>query len=327
MLLFISIASLVFSLAARAEVLFQRGSVMSTYYMVKIEDDRDSRLFDAIAQELKRLEGKFSYYSEDSELSSLNNYGREGYFKVSDEMVTVIRDAINIARESGGCFDPTIGPLMELWGFKSRKPSLPKEREVQQVLSYLGWENIDISVNSAIRFKNNKVSIDLGGIAKGYAIDSIVDLLKSDGIRSALVEIGGDIYCLGDGLSRGGWKIGVQDPKEPKSVIAKIDIKDSAVATSGNYERFLDYKGERFSHIIDPRSGFPVKGDILSVTVVAPRAIDADGWATALFVMGFDKGRESVESQDNIEAVFISQGEGDYDIWISSGLIDKVEVL
>ncbi|MDP8215975.1 MAG: FAD:protein FMN transferase [Candidatus Kaelpia imicola] len=325
--MFINIAFLAVSLTARAELLFQRGSVMSTYYMIKIEDNRYSYLFDDIARELKRLEGKFSDYSEDSELSYLNNYGGESFLKVSDEMFSVVRDAINIARESGGCFDPTVGPLMELWGFKESKLFLPKEREVQEVLSCLGWENIDISVNNAIRFKNNKVSIDLGGIAKGYAIDSVVDLLRSGGVKNAIVEIGGDIYCLGTGLDGDGWRIGVQDPKKPESVIARIDIKDFAVATSGNYERFLDYKGERFSHIIDPRSGFPVKGDVLSVTVVASRAIDADGWATALVVMGFDKGRKSVESQDNIEAIFISQGEEGYDIWISSGLIDKVEVL
>ncbi len=326
-LFFLSITFSVISFVASSEVLFQRGSVMSTYYMVKIDDDRHLYLFDDIAKELLRLEDKFSDYSQESELYYLNNYGRNGYFKVSEEMLIVIRDAIDIARESGGCFDPTVGPLLELWGFKDKRLFLPKKKEVQNILVYLGWEKIEISANNAIRFKNDKVSLDLGGIAKGYAIDCVVALLRSGGVENAIVEIGGDVYCLGSGLDGAGWRVGVQDPKKPDNLIAKIDIKDSAVATSGNYERFFDYKGERFSHIIDPRSGFPVKGDLLSVTVVASRAIDADGWATALFVLGLDEGKKLVESKDNIEAIFVFQIEGGYDIWISSGLIEKVEVL
>ncbi len=300
---------------------------MSTYYMVKMKEESHSYLFNDIAMELKRLEDKFSDYNKDSELYYLNKHGREGYFKVSDEMFSVIKDAINIAAKSKGCFDPTVGPLLELWGFKDKKLFFPKDREVERVLSSVGWENIELSKDNTVRFKDDKMSIDLGGIAKGYAIDSVISLLKSNGVKDAIVEIGGDMYCLGRGLDEGVWRVGVQDPKVENSVIAKIDISNSAVATSGSYERFLKNKDEKFSHIIDPRDGFPIKEKILSVTVVSPRAIDADGWATALLVMGVDMGKKIVEEESSLEAIFILEGEGGYDIWISTGLIDRVEIL
>jgi FAD:protein FMN transferase len=323
----LSITALLGCFEAGAEIIFQRGNTMSTYYTVKIKDESYSYIFDQIARELKRLEDKFNDYDEDSELSYLNKYAKEGYFQVSNELYSLLEVCLNIAAQSKGCFDPSVRPLLKLWGFKDKRLYIPEEREIKELLKYLGWENIELLTDNRVRFKNDKIGIDLGGIAKGYAIDLVVTMLRSRGVKDALIDIGGDIYCLGSAADKGGWRVGIQDPGKASGVIARIELIDTAIVTSGGYERFLKGREKKAAHIIDPRDGLPVEADILSVTVLSPKAVYADGWATAFFVMGFDSAKEIVENDNDLEALFILDRDGELDIWLSTGLVDRVEFL
>ncbi|MDD5614547.1 MAG: FAD:protein FMN transferase [Candidatus Omnitrophica bacterium] len=312
---------------AFCEIDTQKGEIMSTYYMIKIEGEGSKKyIFDNAVSELKKSEKLFNDYSKKSEISQVNSTAYKNPIRITDDLAQVLRGALKISKESGGCFDPTVRPLVELWGFKSGLKEFPSPEEIDSTLSLIGWENLSLDAN-IVNFKKPGLSLDLGGIAKGYAVDRAVRALKDSSILNALVEVGGDIYCLGSGPDHKGWKIGIQHPKIKGAVIATVTASDIAVATSGNYEKFFVYQGKIYSHIIDPRSGYPAQSEILSATVLASSCMEADGWATAFFVMGLEPAKEFVELKDDLELILITETGQGIDIWVSSGLKGKVEIL
>lgn len=241
------------------------------------KDPKDA--LDSAFAEIERMDKLFSSFREDSILSRLN---KEGYLKETEEtkeVIGLIKKAIFFAEKSGGCFDPTVGPLMKLWGFRGGDKRLPSEKEIQETRAYIGYKNIVVE-KDGIRLIKGK--IDLGGIAKGYATDRAVYILKTKGIKKALVNAGGNIYGFGKT-----WRIGIQDPRDKTNLIGYLKIQDTGVASSGDYERFFIINGKRYSHIMDPRTGYPKQG-VIATTVIAKDATTADGLSTALFVMGKD---------------------------------------
>ena len=292
---------------------------MGTSFMIKIPDAGQDVLLDKATAELKNVERKFSNYLPESEISKINRMAGIDYVSVSEEVSGLIKTALKISRQSEGAFDPTVGPLLEAWGFKKHIALFPSDEKIREVLNLTDWDKVVVE-SGKVKLLKKGMELDLGGIAKGYAVDKAVSMLKSSGIDNAIVEAGGDLYCLGSGVDSKGWKIGIRDPRNDNVIIAAINITDKGVATSGNYENYFMHKGVRFSHIIDPRTGYPVQGSAASVTVVSSECAVSDAWATALSVLGWQKAQGIVEANPDLEAVLLKEDAGEIDVWVSSGL-------
>jgi thiamine biosynthesis lipoprotein len=250
-----------------------------------LEDSLAERISSEALGELHRIESVMSNWNEHSEISNLNRHSGNGPYKVSKELLYIISEAKYYSLLTSGAFDVTTGPLVKLWGFHGGKPNLPPGSEIDEALNRVGCSHILLDQQAGTVELKEGTEIDLAGIAKGYAVDRCMDVLEAGGARTALVNLGGNIKAIGKPPGKEGWIVGLRDPYGGNSVVGSILICDQAVATSGNYENFIEIEGKRYGHIIDPRTGYPVS-DVLSVTVLAQSALAADALSTGLFVLG-----------------------------------------
>jgi len=242
--------------------------------------------------EIKRIEVLLNKYDPNSEVSRLN---REGKLKLSKETFYVIRKAKEFWQKTEGAFDITVEPLLEIWGFLDKNYRIPTPEEIKGTLELVGADKILLNeVNQTAEFQKKGMRIDLGGIAKGYAVDMAVRKLKEMGIENALINAGGDIYCLGDKAKKL-WKVGIKEPQN-KGLRKIIYLKDKAIATSGDYEQYFKNQQKKYCHIFDPKKGYPIDSGMVSVTVSANDCLTADALATAIMVLGVDKGKELVKN-------------------------------
>ncbi len=235
----------------------------------------------------------------DTPLGALN---REGRGRVSEPMYAVLASAVGWARRTAGAFDPTVAPLLDLWDIPSGPHPPPPPGAVAEALGRTGWHRVRLDGEG--RWVDlGGTEIDLGGIAKGYAIDRAVEALRSAGARDFLVDAGGDLYVAG---TKGGrpWRIAIQHPRADR-YLRIVEPLEGALVTSGDYERFFEWEGKRFHHILDPRTGRPARG-CQSVTVWAPAAVDADALATAVFVLGPEQGLELLEREPGVEGLIVA---------------------
>ncbi len=266
----------------------------------------DEQAIEAAFEEMKKVDTLMSTYKENSEVSILN---REGENHLSTETLQVIGEAINFSEITGGAFDITCRPLINLWKKAKKEQVIPSPQEIKEALSLVGYEKIKIlPEGDVVRFKQKGMQIDLGGIAKGYAVDRAIEALRKNGIRRALVNAGGDLYALGNGPGGEKWKVGIQDPREEDKLLGIIKVKDVGVATSGDYQRYFTIEGKRLSHIVNPKTGQTVQDVPMSVTVIAPHATTTDALATGVFVLGPQKGMELIESLPQVEGMIVSEG-------------------
>jgi len=242
---------------------------------------------DAAFEEVHRLDEMLSNYKLESELSEINRAAAERLVAVTPELFDLLAACLKYSRESDGAFDITVGPLMKVWGFYKGTGRLPHRAEVRAALDRVGYRNIVLDgANRTVRFARSGVELDPGGIGKGYAVDRMIEVLKQYGIRTALVSASGSsIYGLGAPPGEKGWKVQIRDPKDQSKSVAEVYLKDESMSTSGNYEKFFRAEGKIYSHIMDPRTGWPAQG-VLSVSVVAPRTLDSEAWTKPLFVNG-----------------------------------------
>lgn len=236
--------------------------------------------------ELRRLDQMISPYMNNSELSEVNRSAGKTSVRVSDDLIVLLQKARAYHTQTNGAFDVTIEPLMRLWGFRNEESrSIPSDREIHNVLRAVGFQNIEIdSEGKTIALLNPLSSVDLGGIAVGYSVDRVVSILKEEGIESAFVNHSGDAFALGAPHETEGWPVEIPHPLQPEEPAARFILKDQAVSTSGNYEKYVEFEHKRFGHILDPFSGQP-SNEVMSTSVVAPTALDADALSTGLFCM------------------------------------------
>ncbi len=282
------------------------GTILSLELEVP-DGERAAEVFGKCWGEAERLERIFSRYDPDSELSRVNREAGSAPVAVSGEMLEVLSRALEISRLTGGAFDVSVGPLLEAWGFFPRREGrTPSREEIESALSRTGWEKIELDRESrTIRFRVPGLEIDLGGLAKGYVVDRLAALLAGEGIPGALVNAGGDIYALGRHPEGRGWRIGVEHPRREGEVLAVLELRDRAVATSGDYRNYFIQGRRRYSHIIDPRTGEPAATGVVESTVLAPDCLTADGLATALFVLGPERGLEVLKAVEGGEGLII----------------------
>jgi thiamine biosynthesis lipoprotein len=256
-------------------------------------------------QEIKRIETLMSPWLDSSDVTRINRSAGKERVKVSPETFEVIQKAQEISELSEGGFDITIGPLTELWRKARKKKIPPSIEEVKEKLGLVNFKNIETDQEGKVFLKKKDMAIDLGGIAKGYAVDRAFELLKSLGYRNLIINAGGDLR-VGGLKNNQPWSIGIQNPRESQKLLARISVSDMAVATSGDYERFFNYEGKRYHHIFNPKDGFPTEG-CQSVTIVTKDCITADGLATAVFVLGAEKGYSLCQKLEGVDCIIVDK--------------------
>jgi thiamine biosynthesis lipoprotein len=256
-------------------------------------------------QEIKRIEQLMSPWIESGDVFRINQSSGKERVKISRETLEVIKKAQEISALSDGRFDITVGPLVELWRKAREKKIPPFAEEVKEKLGLVNFKNIAIDREGKVFLKKKGMAIDLGAIAKGYAVDRAFELLQSLGYKNVLVNAGGDLR-VGGLKNKQPWSIGIQHPRESKNFLARISVSDMAVATSGDYERFFIYEGKRYHHIFNPQNGFPTD-DCQSVTVLCKEGMMADALATAVFVLGPEKGYTLCQKLEGIDCLIVDQ--------------------
>ncbi len=255
---------------------------------------KDSFIIDEVFSEIKRLDDLLSKFNPQSDIYTLNKQRR---MVVSSETLEVVKRSIEFNQITDGAFDIAIGQSIDVWKKAIESKSLPSDKAVKSALAKSGIDKIRINeVKNEIVLLGG-ITLDLGGIAKGFVVDKAVELVNRKGVDSCMINAGGNIYCLGKHNNRS-WRVGILDPRNDERILKKINLEDIAVATSGDYQQFFEIDGSRYSHIIDPRTGHPVENKVISVTVLADSAATADALSTAIFVLGKEKGTKLLEELD-----------------------------
>ncbi|MGD9083028.1 MAG: FAD:protein FMN transferase [Desulfobacterales bacterium] len=292
------------------------GKTMGTTYRITIVTGffKNTRaLKDKIDMRLDEINKSMSTYRKDSEISRFNASNQTGEkFYISEDFFNVMTVAKHIYNLTGGAWDGTIEPLVTLWGFgnSQNKKIIPTQPEIDKLLANMGFNNIKMSSNRYLVKINPFISLDFASIAKGYGVDQVAALLRTNQIENFLVEIGGEVFAGGFRKDGKNWKIGINRPKKNApfdQVYKAVYLQNKGFATSGDYRNYFEYEGKRFSHILDPRNGYPVNNGVVSVSIVSDTCIFADGLATAVMVLGHKKGLELVNKLDNTECLIVVQ--------------------
>ena len=283
-----------------------KGNIFGTYYNIKIfSDKKDKNLKKIIETRFQEINSKMSVFDKSSEISQLNKFPAKKYFKLSEELSFVLQTSKKIWQQSDGWFDPTIGKLIDAWGFGSSKEKQYSNTQIQEIVKSVGFDKIAFSKDKKqIKKHNPEISLNLSAIAKGYAVDEIALVLDKKGYKNYLIEIGGEIKAKGvRSQTDNSWIVGINKPvagSSDNSII--ISLSNLSVATSGNYRNFYQKGGKVYAHTISPKTGHPYPSDILSVTVFHESCMYADAYATAIEAMGSKKGIEFA-NKHNLKAV------------------------
>ncbi len=305
-----------------SKVTFDSKLVMDTMVTIKVIGEREEKArkaiddaFDAIS----RMDRLLSLYVKGSDVTRINEASGEGYVEVSSDALKVIKAAISYSRLTEGAFDPSIGPLIHLWNFDTGKGHLPDPEEVIWELAKVDYRKIIVNDDKReVMLSDEGMRLDLGGAAKGYAADVALEVLQRHGIKSALIDVGmSSMRVLGLKPKGEVWRIGISHPRDPQKYLGILLLQSGeAIGTSGDYQQFFMEDGNRYFHILDPRTGWQPKGTT-SVTILTDNGLDADILSTAIFVLGPDEGMKFVEEQDGVEAVMVTENG---EILLSSGL-------
>ncbi|HHT9136897.1 MAG TPA: FAD:protein FMN transferase, partial [Candidatus Wunengus sp. YC60] len=289
----------------------QTRMIMGTFAEVSLYSNDEKTAGKAIEEsldEMERMDSIMSNYKKESELSRLNKNAVKSPVPCNGELLDVIERSQYYSELSSGAFDITVSPVVALWGFFSEKGHVPPDKEIEKLLPAVSYKNVVINKSNdpkkpaTIFFKNTQTQIELGAIGKGYAVDKALEIIRKFGINNGCINLGGNIYVLGMPPGKNAWRIGVQHPRNRDEILGYLELKNEATATSGDYERFFEFKGKRYSHIINPQTGRPVSGTI-ATTIVAPTGTEVDALSTSVFVLGHEKGMELVKRIPNVEAM------------------------
>lgn len=326
-LLFLCAAPCLSSCGQKKEPVVQYGFYFDTVVAITLYGDSDSLspLFEEIFALCARYDALFDRTAQGSDIARINESAGTPVL-VDPETVALLQTACSYSELTGGLIDPTVTPLLLLWGFGNAPeildpaPAIPPEADaLADACSHVDYHSIVIDEQAGtVMLTDPHAAVDLGFIAKGYIADRIRDYLISEGVTSAVVNLGGNALCLGEKPDRSPYRVAVKYPfGDTEDVIATLPVRGQSVVTSGVYERFVETDGIRYHHILNPQTGYPVENGLLSVTIVTDFSTSADALSTACFVLGLSDGMALVESLDHTEALFITE---DYELHYSSGL-------
>ncbi|TFG64936.1 MAG: FAD:protein FMN transferase [Spirochaetales bacterium] len=284
--------------------------LLGTVCTIKLFEKTKADVFTDVFARVLEIEQRMSTVIETSEVSQINAGAGISPAAVSPDTLFVIQRALYYGDLSGGAFDISIGPLVTLWGIGTDHARLPEKEEIEALLPLVNYRDIAVDPEAGtVYLKRKGMSIDLGGIAKGYAADEAARLLKERGLTRAIIDFGGNIYVLGSKGKNLPWRVGVQNPQEERGTyVAIIQASDKALVSSGTYERFFIREGRRYHHILDTKTGYPVENGLSDTTVITDISIDADALSTVLFTLGLDKAYALAAGLSGVDAVFVTTG-------------------
>lgn len=290
---------------------------LNTIVTITIYDSQNTQLLEECMAICDRYELLFSRTNPESELYRLNHRELDslnGTYNLSSDTAALIEKGLEYSRLSDGAFDITVAPLSDLWNFTSSSPKAPDAGRLQSVLPLVDYKNIELRGQS-FRFLQDKTALDLGAVAKGFIADEIKAYLTSQGVNSAMINLGGNVLCVGNKPDGAAFKIGIQKPfADRNETIATMEITDKSVVSSGIYERFFEENQRLYHHLLNPKTGYPYNNGLISVTIISDLSVDGDGLSTACFALGLEKGMALIESLPQTDAIFITE---DYEMHYS----------
>ena len=300
-----SIALLFFAGCTRAEP-SRAEFVMGTVCSVTLYDQAKTQVYRDIFSRLREIEDRMSFNLPGTDLARVNAAAGIEPVQVHDDVFDVIERAVFYAEISGGAFDPTVGPLVSLWGIGGDTPRVPTQAELEAVLPLVNWRDVELDrERRSVFLRQPGMALDLGGIAKGYAADEAAAIIRKARLKRAIIDLGGNIMTLGVRQDGRPWRVGIQNPLDNRGAyIGIVEVRDKTVVTSGVYERNFETDGVLYHHIFSPFDGYPANNGLLSVTIIADSSIDADALSTVVFVMGYERGIALLESL-GIEGIFV----------------------
>ena len=324
-------ALLIISLIYSISINRNEESISNTYYnlgtinevtLYDVNKKTGEKILEECGSILMDIDNKMSNTIKSSDVSKINKNAGKAYTKVSKDTYYVIKKSIEFSNISNDTFDISVGPLIDLWSIGTDNAKVPNKEEIENVLPLVDYSKILLNdENISVKLSEENMKIDLGGIAKGYAADKIYDYLKSQNIKSAIINLGGNILTLGSKNNDQPFSIGIQDPTMPRgNSIGNIKVTNKSVVTSGIYERYIEKDNKIYHHMLNPHTGYPFENNLNSVTIVSDESIICDALSTTTFGLGLDNGMKLIESLDNVDAIFITK---DKKIYLSSNLKDK----
>ncbi|QXE21220.1 FAD:protein FMN transferase [Clostridium sp. 001] len=299
--------------------------MLGTICTITVYDNKPESVIDKAFVRIKEIENKMSVNKPGTELDAVSDAAGKNFVKVSKDTFYVLKKGKYYSEQSSGAFDITVGPLVKLWGIGTDNARLPSQSEIDEKKSLINYKDLLLDEkDSKVMLKRQGMSLDLGGIAKGYSADEAARILKENGVKHAIVNLGGNILAINTNTNGKPWNIGVQDPFKTRGDPAGgLNVTNKTVVTSGIYERYFEKNGKKYHHILNPFTGYPMDNNLASVTLVTDISIDADAMTKNIFYLGVDKGMDYVNKKNGLQAIFITK---DKKVYITDGLKGKFEI-
>lgn len=295
------------------------GKIHGTYYHIQYQHPEGADLNQAVLDEMHRFEKSLSVFDSTSVISLINSNKSNATDSLFEQMYEV---AYGVSEATSGAFDITVAPLVNVWGFGFKSSNFPTAQQIDSIRQFVGYRRV-VLFDHAVYKDDERTMLDAGAIAKGFSVDIVASLLQREGCSNYLVEIGGEVVCRGVNSKGKAWNIGVSLPEDnplPSGEVQQVlQVNDVAMATSGNYRQFYWRDGKKYSHTVDPRTGYPVEHNLLSATIVAPTCMCADAYATACMVLGVDEAMQVCERDSTLEGYFIYADGEEYGVKYTSG--------
>ena len=306
----------------KKEPLSRNELLMGTVITVTMYDSTDESILDDVFNKIKELEATLSINENGTLVDKINESAGIEPVKVDDDTYEVIKKGLEYSKISNGLFDITIGPLVKLWSIGLPEQKLPTQEEIASKLPLINYNDLVLDdAEKTVYLKRPQMIIDLGGIAKGFTADIISEMLTEKGVKSAIIDLGGNIFAHGNKNEKDFWKIGIQNPlSERGGIIGTIKVQNKSVVTSGIYERYFEENGVKYHHILSPKTGYPYENNIAGITIISDKSTDGDALSTSVFAMGVEDGLNFVNSRDGIDAIFVTK---DNKIYLSEGIKDN----
>ncbi|HYF75258.1 MAG TPA: FAD:protein FMN transferase [Candidatus Nitrosocosmicus sp.] len=294
--------------------------LLGTVVEVTIYDKSDETILDKALARIAEIENKMTINNADtSEIITLNNASGVNEVKLSPDTFFVVEKGLEYSKRSKGAFDITVGPVVKQWNIGTEYAAIPDKDKLAEAVKLVDYERLSLNKDKlTARLADAGMKVDLGAIAKGYAADEVARVLKENGVQHAIINLGGNVMTVGGNPNGNPWKIGIQDPFNPRGeFLGIVPIKDQTVVTSGTYERFFEVDGKKYHHILNTTTGYPTDNNLYSVSIITDKSVDGDGYSTTCLLLGLEEGIKLMESTENTEAIFITS---DKKVYVTSGL-------
>ncbi|BDR72131.1 FAD:protein FMN transferase [Clostridium tetani] len=310
-LIYLVIFSLIFMLVGcnkEEKVTTKENYLLDTLIQLKVYGKNSEKATNEAMDAISDIDDIMSPTKPTSDVVKINNSAGKDFVKINENTLEVIKTSIKYSKLSKGNFDITVGPLVKLWGIGTENARVPSKEEIDAALKLINYENVLIDEeNKSVKLKSPKEAVDLGGIAKGFAGDKAREILENKGIKSAYLNLGGNIVTIGNKTDGTPWNIGIQDPLSDRGeYFGIVRVSNKSVVSSGNYERFFIKDNKRYHHILNTKTGYPSESGILSSTIISNKSIDGDALSTITFILGLEKSMEIIENIDGVDAIFVT---------------------